>query len=196
MQTLGNRIKLARHNKGFTQQELADLIANTKINKARIAQYECNNRVPKTETLQMIANALDTDIKWLFNGDLDAEYPEIDLGKRIRQIREARGMSRSELGEALELNNPDIRIGSYENGKKFPRMQMLRNIADALGVSWQWLMTGRIDAVTYMTMNEFGMDSGLSNYNVLLHLLETSGKSISDKQLDIIIKCFDMIGII
>ncbi len=120
----------------------------------------------------------------------------VNLGKRIKQIREAEGMSRSELGKALELNNPDIRIGSYENGKKFPRMQMLKNIADVLGVSWQWLMTGRIDAVTYMTMNEFGMDSGLSNYNVLLHLLETNVNSISDKQLDAIIKCFDMIGII
>jgi transcriptional regulator with XRE-family HTH domain len=120
----------------------------------------------------------------------------VNLGKRIKQIREAEGMSRSELGKALELNNPDIRIGSYENGKKFPRIPMLKKIADALGVSWQWLMTGRIDAVTYMTMNEFGTDFVLSNYDALMQLLETNVNSISDKQLDAIIKCFDMIGII
>lgn len=80
----------------------------------------------------------------------------VNLGKRIKRIREARGMSRSELGEVLELNNPDIRIGSYENGKKFPQMQMLINIANALGVSWQWLMTGRINSITYMAMNDLG----------------------------------------
>lgn len=156
METLGSRIRIARLDKGLTQRELADLIADRKINKARIAQYECNNRVPKQPTLQAIAEVLDSSIEWLLNGDLDSDCPEISLGKRIKQIREARGMSRSELGKALELNNPDIRIGSYENGKKFPRMQMLRNIADALGVSWQWLMTGHIDAVAYMTMNNLG----------------------------------------
>lgn len=57
-------------------------------------------------------------------------------------------------------------------------------------------MTGRIDAVTYMTMNEFGTDFVLSNYDALMQLLETNVNSISDKQLDAIIKCFDMIGII
>ena len=196
METLGNRIRVARLDKGLTQQKLADLIVDTKINKARIAQYECDNRVPKQPTLRAIAEVLDTSTEWLLNGDLDNDCPEISLGKRIKQIREAKGMSRSELGKALELNNPDIRIGSYENGKKFPRMPMLKKIAIELGVSWQWLMTGRIDAVTYMTMNELGMDSGLSKYDAVQHLLEINRNSISDKQLNVIIKCFNMIGII
>ena len=47
-----------------------------------------------------------------------------------------------------------------------------------------------------MTMNEFGTDFVLSNYDALMQLLETNVNSISDKQLDAIIKCFDMIGII
>lgn len=157
MQTLGTRIRLARTDKGLTQQELAYLIDDPKINKARIGQYECGNRVPKHNTLQVISDALNTDIDWLLNGDLENDCLEIELGKRMKLIREAKGMSRRELGEVLNLKNPDIRIGSYENGEKFPRMGMIRNIANKLDVSWQWLITGNMDTHTYVTMKKLNL---------------------------------------
>lgn len=157
MQTVGTRLKLVRIEKKLTQEELANLIDDPKINKVRIGQYECNYRVPKDTTLKIIAKVLDTDVEWLLNGDLDNDCPEIELGKRMKLIREAKGMTRSELGKILELNNPDIRVGSYENGKKFPRMAMIKKIANALEVSWQWLITGYMDNYTYISMNNLGL---------------------------------------
>ena len=53
--TIGEKIKIARTLRGFTQKELASLI---ELPDVRIRQYETNIRTPKDVQLQSIANAL------------------------------------------------------------------------------------------------------------------------------------------
>ena len=55
------------------------------------------------------------------------------VGARIRTIRLAKGLSLSELGEKVGLNAD--RMQKYENGARKPKADMLKKIADALGVS-------------------------------------------------------------
>ena len=55
------------------------------------------------------------------------------VGFRIRQIRESKGLSQAELGEAVGLNAD--RIQKYENGVRKPKKELLTNIASVLGVS-------------------------------------------------------------
>lgn len=55
MDTIGQRIKQARLNKGWTQDELA---AAAQITSAAISRYEKGQRNPRIEHLQAIANAL------------------------------------------------------------------------------------------------------------------------------------------
>ena len=54
------------------------------------------------------------------------------IGKRIRTIREARGLSQSQLGERVGLNAD--RIQKYENGARKPKKELLKQIARALDV--------------------------------------------------------------
>lgn len=53
--TVGEKIKIARTLRGFTQKELASLIGLADV---RIRQYETNIRTPKDAQLQSIASAL------------------------------------------------------------------------------------------------------------------------------------------
>lgn len=71
-----------------------------------------------------------------------------DIGERIRQVRLARKLSRTQLGDRLGLNHPDIRMSAYENNKVYPRNNMIKKMADALGVSSEWLITGVFDKKT------------------------------------------------
>ncbi len=55
------------------------------------------------------------------------------VGHRIREIREAQGMTQAELGELVGLNGD--RVQKYENGVRKPKAELLKRFASALGVS-------------------------------------------------------------
>ena len=54
------------------------------------------------------------------------------VGRRIREIRTTQGLSQAELGERVGLNAD--RIQKYENGVRKPKQELLKQIADVLGV--------------------------------------------------------------
>ncbi len=59
--------------------------------------------------------------------DFNEETAADRVGRRIREIRMAQGMSQAELGEAVGLNAD--RIQKYENGARKPRADLLKRIA-------------------------------------------------------------------
>lgn len=66
----------------------------------------------------------------------------MDLGQRIRYVRQLRGMTQSELAEKVGLSADEkgrIRISQYENGSRIPRKEMRQKISDALGVKSDYL---------------------------------------------------------
>ena len=65
--------------------------------------------------------------------DFDDETSASRIGSRIRRIRKEKGLSQAELGEMVGLNAD--RIQKYENGVRKPKKDMLKRIAEALGVS-------------------------------------------------------------
>ena len=86
--SIGDNIKKIRKEKGYTQEQLAKKLG---VSQQNLAQYENNKRNPKMETLQKIANSLDTHILVLLgqiseryaltlsddNGDIEAAYMTI-----------------------------------------------------------------------------------------------------------------------
>lgn len=60
------------------------------------------------------------------------------IGERIRKIREAREMTRAELGALVGLDQN--RVQQYENGKRKPKIELLKKFAAALGVETIALM--------------------------------------------------------
>lgn len=74
METIGQKIKRMRLEKGLTQKDLAALLGTSQQN---LAQYEKDKRRPKIETVRKIAKALDVYI-----GDLIDDwsiYPKKDI---------------------------------------------------------------------------------------------------------------------
>lgn len=58
---------------------------------------------------------------------------DIDLGKSIRKMREARGMSRAELAEIVDIS--DSHLKKIESGARNPGIDTYRKILKALKVS-------------------------------------------------------------
>ena len=57
--TIGERIKKARKNKGWSQSELGQVLG---VSQQMIAQFENSKRRPKLETLDKIAAAKEADV--------------------------------------------------------------------------------------------------------------------------------------
>ena len=55
------------------------------------------------------------------------------VGRRIRRVRESQGMTQTELGKKIGLSAD--RVQKYENGFRKPKADLLKKIAEALGVS-------------------------------------------------------------
>ena len=49
MNTFGNRLKTLRKEKGYTQQDLSDIL---QLTKSTVSMYENNNREPEFEKLE------------------------------------------------------------------------------------------------------------------------------------------------
>ena len=75
-----------------------------------------------------------------------AEEP---LGDRLRRLREARGMSRADLAEAvvgLSRRTDRAEIIRYEDGLYLPRLPTFAALARVLGVSMETLWYGEEEA--------------------------------------------------
>ena len=65
-----------------------------------------------------------------------------DLGKRIREIRQSKGMTQEKL--ARKANIPQSSLAELENGKRTTvRFDRICSVADALGVELEYLVRGR-----------------------------------------------------
>jgi transcriptional regulator with XRE-family HTH domain len=64
-----------------------------------------------------------------------------NLGTRLRDIRKARLMTQEQLHERAGVAVSTI--VAIEHGKQFPRGETLRKLAEALGVTPEWLVIGR-----------------------------------------------------
>lgn len=70
--------------------------------------------------------------------DITEDRSGARIGERIKKIRETREMSRVELGALVGLDQN--RVQQYENGKRKPKIPLLKKFAAALGVETIALM--------------------------------------------------------
>jgi transcriptional regulator with XRE-family HTH domain len=64
------------------------------------------------------------------------------LGRRVREVRKARGLTLRELGD--RVGRPAPYLSQVETGKREPRFSLLEAIAQALGVTTAELVSGQI----------------------------------------------------
>ncbi len=82
--TLGENIKLYRNKAKLTQKELGEKIG---ISQQQIAQYENGKRLPKIETINKIANALQCSVYELRGMPEDLEW---SVASRIAEYEDLR----------------------------------------------------------------------------------------------------------
>lgn len=70
--------------------------------------------------------------------DINEDRSGERVGERIKKIRETREMTRAELGALVGLDQN--RVQQYENGKRKPKIPLLKKFAAALGVETIALM--------------------------------------------------------
>ena len=70
------------------------------------------------------------------------------IGKRIKHIRNLRGLTQKELGEKIGFTGrtADVRIAQYESEARLPKENLLNEIANALDVSPHALSVPNIDS--------------------------------------------------
>lgn len=69
------RLKIARKNKMYTQEELADLVLTT---KATISNYENGHSTPSIEMLLLLSSKLDVSVDFLLGND-NIDLSDIEL---------------------------------------------------------------------------------------------------------------------
>lgn len=86
--TPGERIRIARIDRGLTQKQVADACG---MADSAIRKYESGKITPKLETLRRIAKALDADIVYLISGQTSDEIKKgiiIDAEAEVRAALE------------------------------------------------------------------------------------------------------------
>ena len=84
---LGDKIKVFRKSKGFTQEVLA---IRLNIVRQTVSKWEKGISVPDAENLQKLADVLDVDVKQLLGVDVDVnvEKPDKELVEQLARINE------------------------------------------------------------------------------------------------------------
>jgi len=72
---------------------------------------------------------------------LNTEQSRKRFRKRLREWRQKRGLTQEEL--ARKAGVPVVSVSHFETGHRFPNAESLRRLADALGVSTDYLL-GRV----------------------------------------------------
>lgn len=79
-ESLGERIRELRKNKGLSQYELAREI---KVSQATVASWENNTRKPTIELIQQTANYFNVSSDYLLGNE--SQDKEIDISKKINE---------------------------------------------------------------------------------------------------------------
>lgn len=68
-----------------------------------------------------------------------------EIGKRIKELRENKNITQSQLGEMLSNPITPTAISLYEKGEREPGLDVLEDIAEKLGISLDFLINGHTD---------------------------------------------------
>ncbi len=83
-QDIGTRIRVARRNRGLTQDELADQVG---VSRSAVAQWETGRTGQVTGNLSRIADILEVNVEFLMHGDEKRAVGEVRQGDELALLR-------------------------------------------------------------------------------------------------------------
>lgn len=111
--TFGDTLKKKREEKGFTQDQLADLLRGAG-NRQTISEWERGKTYPKVETLLELSVILETSLDELFLEEI--QYYKKKCGKDAEKCPEGVLVGIKNFAEALEKNRKQM-MGGNGDGK-------------------------------------------------------------------------------
>ena len=100
------------------------------------------------------------------------------FAKRLRDLRKQKNLSQTELGQLAELHY--THIGRFERGASRPSVDTLKRLADALGVTSDYLLDGANDEASKARF----ADRGLLKQFQEVEQLPDEDKNVVKKLLD------------
>lgn len=105
--SIGSRIKEARKQRQFTQEDMARIIG---VTKGAIANYENEVSTPKLELLLKLMDVLKVDANYLYQDDIFIETESVCLGQQMGNLTDA------DIKVAHAYHNADV--GTQSSVKK------------------------------------------------------------------------------
>lgn len=98
-------------------------------------------------------------------------------GDKIRMLRKFRGMTQKEVGIAIGLSEKgaDIRITQYENGYRFPKPELLNEIARVLRVDPNNFHIRNSDSLQDLMYKLLWLDEGYPDFIHLFQVKQVAG---------------------
>ncbi len=107
----------------------------------------------------------------------------VEIGKRIKQVRESKNLSQDDLAKRLGLNKSSIQ--RYESGQvQRIKLPVIENMAAFLGVNPSWLILKTDDPTP--TINNFTLSDNENKLLFIYRNLNAPGKSQLMLQADIL----------
>lgn len=113
--------------------------------------------------------------------------PTVHLGRKVERIRRLRGMTQTELGDALGISKQAI--SKLEQTEKIGD-EKLKEIADALGVTVEGLRKFNEESVLYYTYN-FYENSGVTAASIGANNIETLNNFPIEKTIELFEKLLE-----
>ncbi len=130
--TIGQLIRDFRKERRMTLTELAGRL---EISPSYLSAIERNIRRPSASVLKNTGEILDIPLSLLAGSEED-----ILTGKRLREIREGRGLSLEDLSEISDI--PVGRLVKFEEGRDMPDQYSLDKLSAGLNVTLKYFMRG------------------------------------------------------
>jgi len=107
---------------------------------------------------------------------------EMEIGKRIKELREYLGLSQREFADILGIH--PLSISRYESGKSNPAPSVLKLIEDKFSVNPEWLREGKGDLFLKKDSANFNFEFN-KRWKDLDSILEKGAKRIVDTCLEL-----------
>lgn len=127
---LGQIIRDFRKERGLTLQELADKM---QISPSYLSALERNLRKPSIQVLRKISEHLNIPVSYLVGSE-----ESVLTGKKLKYMRENRGLSLEDLSEISEI--PVNRLVKYEAGMEIPDLDDIRRLSEGLNVTIRYFL--------------------------------------------------------
>ena len=101
------------------------------------------------------------------------------IGEKIKDIRIAKGLTQKDLGAKCKPKMADSAIRRYENERAFPKIETIKRIAEALGVTYSYLI---VDTNYQSDISETYSDMLPQNASLALSSMESLFDTLDKEQ--------------